>query len=656
MKDDTKQNERQTDPKQASSPDDAGAYTFHPVTHSNIDKPTRDRPHCRVLLLDGQYHTFPVDKKAKAVVATNELFRHLELKDLHEKEFFSVYYVDTSGCRIFLNPFKQIRRQLPNASSRTTWDLFFGVQFYATELDMLADEMTRYLYVLQMCRDIKEKRLNADHSTKLQLVSLLVQANCGDYDPQEHNPGYVEPYIDMIYNPSEIPIGLPNSVNEVHKEKTGFKPNEADDAFFMIAKSLYRFGQQIFPVHDRLNQSGEAGASIVGLYFHKDGKEFMNIPWGDVVTVGYRNKKIRIRYHPKGSDDHVEEMLYLYCSRPNAKLVWRGCVEQHTFFRLERPTPLVKNTTKSYYSFNRNSELRFSRGRTLYQMLRSEHKPSPGFQRSLSFHFERKPTRDIRGRGSSIHEEEPKPEPESDKLPTPPPPSDEPAFDDNSNGRRPSTESETLQDKIEKALSEKHLDNTDSDQTETDNTNINIMTTVHVEINHSGGEEDKSDAEGEQKQNDNESDVPAPDYQNDGTNLNIMKVEITKSNPDLINVVEFSGAEKNNSSFMVTLEETTPSPPPDNLKGGIMFEGQHRSDSIITNDLGPAAQYLLEKSNLDDGTVTATAVDIEVRTPTPTFDETKTEFMEQELNKVSHVETNIANDIEVSIDIKTENF
>ena len=89
---------------------------------------------------------------------------------------------------------------------------FFGVQFYATELDMLGDEMTRYLYVLQMCRDIKEKRINADRSTKLQLVSLLVQANCGDFDPAEHKPGYVEPYIDMIYNPAEIPIGLPNSV------------------------------------------------------------------------------------------------------------------------------------------------------------------------------------------------------------------------------------------------------------------------------------------------------------------------------------------------------------------------------------------------------------------------------------------------------------
>ena len=648
MKDEVKDHDTtQTENKQRRSPDDAGAYTFHPPP-PNIDEPTRSRPHCRVLLLDGQYHTFPVDKKAKAFVAINELFRHLDLKDLQEKEFFSIYYIDTSGCRIFLNPFKQIRRQLPNASSRTTWDLYFGVQFYATELRLLSDEITVYQYVLQICRDIKEKLIIADRLTKLELVSLLVQANCGDYDPEEHKPGYVDRYIDMIYNPSDIPIGFPNSVSEEHKKKIGLKPNKADDDFFTKAKGIYRFGQQVFPVQDRRGQSGEVGASLEGLYFHKDGKQFMNVPWQDVITVGYRNKKIRIRYHPKGGSDHEEEMLYLYCARPNAKLVWRGCVEQHTFFRLSIPTPLVTNTTKSYHSFNRNSELRFSRGRTLYQMLRGERKKLPPIQRSLSLIIrtddKKRPSKEDT---TDIHEAEPELTPKS-KTPTPSP-------YDNFNNELPrsSTASETLQDKIEKALSEKHLDKNDSrsDQSDSD---ININVTV--EINYHDGEESKSDAE-EQQQNDSikaESDDDRTLDQGD-TNLNLMKVEITKSNTDLTNVVEFSSSIKNDSSYVVMLEETSPSPPPD-LKDKFMFEGKYRSDSIITDDLGPAAQYLLEKSNLKDGTVTATAVDIEVRTPTPSYDQTSSEIMEQELNEVSYFKTSSENDFEVSVDTTTENF
>ena len=634
------------------SPDDKGAYTFHPVKHSDIDKPTRDRPHCRVLLLDGMHHTFPVDKKAKAIVVINELFRHLELKDLQEKEFFSIYYIDTSGSKIFLNPFKQIRKQLPNISGRTTWDLFFGVQFYATELSMLADEMTRYLYVLQMCRDIKEKRINADNSTKIQLVGLLVQANCGDYDPEEHKEGYVEPYIDMIYNPADIPFGLPNSVTEVHKEKTGFKPDEADNAFFMIVKSLYTFGQQVFPVRDRLGQSGQVGASIVGLFFHKDGKELLNIPWGDVVTVGYRKKKIRIRYHPKGSSDDVEEMLYLYCTQPHSKLVWRGCVEQHTFFRLERPIPLVKNTVKSYHSFNRNSELRFSSGRTLYQMLRGQRKQQQGFQRSLSLHIKDRNKDNERSITVEV-----KPEPKPDKSPTPIPiPSDEPE----PNNDRKSIESETLQRKIEEALkkmSEENLVTTDAEPGP-ENIDISINVTATVEINHSDDDENKSGAEEEQEEREDanlESPTTVVECHDAPSLSHQMHVEITKSNPDLTDAdVEFSSADKNNSSFMVTLEETTPSPPPADLSNGFVIEGKVRSDSILTTDLGPAAHYIMEKANLEDGTVTATAVDIEVRTPTPTNDEANAELIEQDLNKANHIEASPENDFQITVEV--ENF
>ena len=500
--------------RRSSSP--SLSYIFHPATRPVIAQPTRDKPHCKVFLLDGQYHTIPVDKKAKGKVVINELFRYLELKDLQEKEYFSVYYVDLSGSKIFLNPFKQIRKQIPNASNRTTWNLFFGVQFYATKLNMLADEMTRYLYVLQMCRDIKEKRIHADRLTKLQLVSLLVQANCGDYDPAEHKPGYVEPYIDMIYNPAEIPVGLDSSVTEVHKEKTGFRPCEADNAFFMITKSLYKYGQQIFPVHDRLGQSGQVGASIVGLFFHKNGKEFMNIPWEDVIHIGYHKKKLRIKYHPKGSHVDTEHMLYLYCSEPTSKVVWRGCVEQHAFFRLERPTPLVKNTVKSFHSFNRNSELRFSRGRTLYQMLRSESKRQPEFQRSLPILY---PIEITDGKPES------KPTVKSLTVATPP----------------PTTE-------------------------------------------------------------------PKPSNPN-GSGKIYMTVEITKSEPDLLRAVEFTATEKQKSSFTVTFKERTPS---------------------------PVAQDPLENSDLQDGTVTAIACDIDVHTPSPTYDETRPELIDQ--IKVSYFE------------------
>lgn len=620
---------------------------------SKIGQPTRNRPHCKILLLDGGYHIIPVHKKAKGEVVINECFRHLDLKDLKEKEYFSVYYVDSSDSKIFLNPFKQIRKQLPNASSRTTWELFFGVQFYATEISMLADEITRYLYVLQMCRDIKEKRINADRSTKLQLVSLLVQANCDDYNPEEHKEGYVEPYIDMIYNPAEIPIGLPYSVSEVHKEKAGFKPSEADDAFFMIAKSLYKFGQQIFPVCDHLGQTGQIGASIVGLYFHKDGREFMNIPWGDIVTVGYRRKKLRIRYHPKGPDHDVVELLHLRCTEPSAKLVWRGCVEQHTFFRLEKPTPLVSSTAKSYYSFNRNSELRFSQGKTLYQMMRAERKQQqPEFQRSLSLRVTQQernkaenddvflPSR-TSARNETIRDREPEPiglphrtsernmtmynsEPEPIGLPdrsshrnetlyikdtsvtleSTDAPDDELKSKDDTCSREDSLEPGSLQLTLEAAWKQKSEENKEKEKADqTDATD-----TATVEIN-PPLEEGKTDIEEEQKQN---ASMEVDVQHNPAANSHLM-VDLMATESDGANV-EFMTADRRNSSYMVTIEETSPSPSPIDL-----------SD----------------------------AINVEVHVPTSNHDEARAEIMESEMNKVSHVKTSSGNDIEVAVKVET---
>jgi len=648
---------------------------------SGVNQPTRNRPHCKVLLLDGEYVIIPVDKKAKAEVVINELFRHLELKDLREKEYFSVYYVDAaSDCRIFLNPFKQIRKQLPNASGRTVWELSFGVQFYATEISMLGDEITRYLYVLQICKDVKERRINADHSTKLQLVSLLVQANCGDHDPTEHGDGYVDPYIDMIYNQAEIPVGLSNSVIEMHKEKTGFNPSEADSAFFMIARNLYRFGQQVFPVRDRLGQSGHIGASLIGLFFHKDGKEFMNIEWQDVVTVGYRRKKLRIKYHPKGSNDEKEEILYLRCSDPNAKLVWRGCVEQHTFFRLERPKPLVDHSIKSWYSFNRKSEFYFSRSRTMYQMQRAERKQPQNFQRSLSLRLSGRGLPDRQShRNETIRDKEPSPiglpERESHRNETlyikesssslphikdldDGHKHDEPDSRDQSlEPERP--QSVPLQQKIEEALKEKRSE-------------INLVVDVEpetttVEITEPEDDERKSDSEEhgddqslEVKVEHTTTDIDVvieveqePKKPHETLEFNVLQNQAGEDNESGVDDkndeanVEFSEAEKRLSSFVVTLEETDDvDDEPELPEHAITFEGKYRSDSIMPGDLGPVAQYILEKSNPQDGSVTATAVDIEVRTPTPTYNQTKLDII-QEAAESFKVETASGSEIEI---------
>ena len=88
-----------------------------------------------------------------------------------------------------------------------------------------------------------------------------------------------------------------------------------------------------------------------------------------------------------------------------------------------------------------------------------------------------------------------------------------------------------------------------------------------------------------------------------------MTVEITKSEPDLTRVVEFSATEKQKCSFTVTFKERTPSP------------------TLLPN-------------SIEEETVTAIAVDLEVlvRTPSPGPDEAMAEFFDPEQSKVSYFE------------------
>ena len=214
---------------------------------------------------------------------------------------------------------------------------------------------------------------------------------------------------------------------------------------------------------------------------------------------------------------------------------------------------------------------------------------------------------------------------------------------DDTDGQKQSPEPDSLQLTIEAALKKKNeehlnveIERTDPDQTDTTITSI-------VEINHTT-EESKDDAEDRKKQN---MSVEFDCQQNLTTNSHLMvDVETT----DEANV-EFSTADKHNSSFMVTLEETSPSPPPE-LTDTIKLEGRYRNDSIIPNNLGPAAQYLLEKTKQDE-TVSATAINVEVYTPTSNPDEARAEITEYEMNKVTHVETSSGNDIEVAVKVET---
>lgn len=63
--------------------------------------------------------------------------------------------------------------------------LYFCVKFYTPEPSKLEDELTRYLFCLQIKRDLAEGSLQCNENTAALIASYIIQSEVGDYCPEE---------------------------------------------------------------------------------------------------------------------------------------------------------------------------------------------------------------------------------------------------------------------------------------------------------------------------------------------------------------------------------------------------------------------------------------------------------------------------------------
>ncbi|KAJ8024591.1 Band 4.1-like protein 5 [Holothuria leucospilota] len=70
----------------------------------------------------------------------------------------------------------------------------FRVKFYSSEPNNLHEEITRYIFFLQLKKDILDGRLVPPYDTSVELAALSLQSELGDYDPEEHTPELVSEF------------------------------------------------------------------------------------------------------------------------------------------------------------------------------------------------------------------------------------------------------------------------------------------------------------------------------------------------------------------------------------------------------------------------------------------------------------------------------
>lgn len=93
--------------------------------------------------------------------------------------------------------------------------LRFCVKFYASDPGQLEEEFTRFLFCLQIKRDLANGVLQCNDNTGALMASYIVQASCGDYVAEDYpDHRYLSSY-QFVPNQDE---SMQRRIMECHKK------------------------------------------------------------------------------------------------------------------------------------------------------------------------------------------------------------------------------------------------------------------------------------------------------------------------------------------------------------------------------------------------------------------------------------------------------
>ncbi|KAM9268091.1 protein 4.1 isoform 10-T12 [Morus bassanus] len=326
--------------------------------------------YCKVVLLDDTIFECAVDKHAKGQDLLKKVCDHLNLL---EEDYFGLAIWDTPTSRTWLDPAKEIKKQVHGGP----WDFTFNVKFYPPDPAQLTEDITRYYLCLQLRQDILTGRLPCSFATLALLGSYTVQSELGDYDSDLHGPDYINEFKLAPNQTKE----LEEKVVELHKTYRSMTPAQADLEFLENAKKLSMYGVDLHQAKDLEGVDITLGVCSSGLLVYKDKLRINRFPWPKVLKISYKRSGFFIKIRPGEQEQYESTIGFKLPSYRAAKKLWKVCVEHHTFFRLTSTEAIPKSRFLAL-----GSKFRYS-GRTQAQTRQASaliDRPAPQFERTAS--------------------------------------------------------------------------------------------------------------------------------------------------------------------------------------------------------------------------------------------------------------------------------
>uniref|UniRef100_A0A672MZ94 FERM, ARHGEF and pleckstrin domain-containing protein 2 n=1 Tax=Sinocyclocheilus grahami TaxID=75366 RepID=A0A672MZ94_SINGR len=306
----------------------------------------------RVQGLDDAQEFYELESKADGQTLSSEVFRRIHLI---ESDYFGLEFQNLQMNWVWLEPTKLLVKQ----ARRPMNTLFrLSVKFFPPDPGQLQEEFTRYLFSLQIKRDLMEGRLNCTENTAALLASHLVQSEIGDYDDIADREflkiNKLLPYQERVQE----------KIMELHRRHIGQNPAESDFQVLEIARKLEMYGVRFHSAADREGTKINLAVAHMGLQVFQGHTKINTFNWSKIRKLSFKRKRFLIKLHPEVHGPHQDTLEFLMGSRDQCKIFWKNCVEHHSFFRLlDQPQP----QSKAIF-FSRGSSFRYS-GRTQKQLV-----------------------------------------------------------------------------------------------------------------------------------------------------------------------------------------------------------------------------------------------------------------------------------------------
>uniref|UniRef100_A0A8C0XCY9 FERM, ARHGEF and pleckstrin domain-containing protein 1 n=1 Tax=Castor canadensis TaxID=51338 RepID=A0A8C0XCY9_CASCN len=306
----------------------------------------------KIQMLDDTQEAFEVPQRAPGKVLLDAVCSHLNLV---EGDYFGLEFPDHKKITVWLDLLKPIVKQIRRPKHVV---VKFVVKFFPPDHTQLQEELTRYLFALQVKQDLAQGRLTCNDTSAALLISHIVQSEIGDFDEaldREH-------LAKNKYIPQQD--ALEDKIVEFHHNHIGQTPAESDFQLLEVARRLEMYGIRLHPAKDREGTKINLAVANTGILVFQGFTKINAFNWAKVRKLSFKRKRFLIKLRPDANSSYQDTLEFLMASRDFCKSFWKICVEHHAFFRLfEEPKPKPKPVL-----FSRGSSFRFS-GRTQKQVL-----------------------------------------------------------------------------------------------------------------------------------------------------------------------------------------------------------------------------------------------------------------------------------------------